>query len=287
MIQRSLSSRIRNAIRWRRQEFEAAATNVFSKIGNEARWIAKRRPSSHSLPGELVISLTSYAPRFGTLALTLKSLITQSVSFDRLVLWIGYSDEKLIPREVRYLEKYGLEIKLTDDIGPYTKIIPSLEAYPEAFILTVDDDIYYPANLVEQLVEGYLSVGAVICHRAHEIMLNESGEVQSYALWRHEVAEPLTSELILPTGVGGVLYPPGSLPPATLDKTIFMSVCPGADDIWLYWMGRRNGNRFHTLGHKKALVHWDGTQDVGLFHENLANGNDTKIRNMIAHFGMP
>ena len=51
----------------------------------------------HRLPSELIVSLTSYPPRFKTLHLTIKSLLDQTVRPDRIILWIGRGAMDLIP----------------------------------------------------------------------------------------------------------------------------------------------------------------------------------------------
>lgn len=49
----------------------------------------------------LFVSLTSYAPRFGTLALTLRSLLLQDLRPEAVLRWIGHGDMAQLPIEVR------------------------------------------------------------------------------------------------------------------------------------------------------------------------------------------
>src|SRR5579864_6248399 len=106
------------------------------------RWILRRSGTPHGLPGTLVVSLTSYPPRFPTVALTLRCLLTQSIKPDHVILWIAHADEARLPPEVLALRALGLEIRSTEDLRSFKKIVPALRDFPDAFIVTADDDVY-------------------------------------------------------------------------------------------------------------------------------------------------
>jgi hypothetical protein len=69
----------------------------------------------HGLTSELIVSLTSYPARFGTLHFALSCLLDQSVKADRTILWVAHKDEDH-PPAVRELEQRGLEIRACDDL---------------------------------------------------------------------------------------------------------------------------------------------------------------------------
>ena len=46
---------------------------------------------------------------------------------------------------------------------------------------------------------------------------------------------------IIQTGVGGVLYPPGSLKKEMIDEALFTRLAPTADDIWFWAAAVANG----------------------------------------------
>src|SRR6478736_6608940 len=100
-----------------------------------ANYLVSRRPrrgnKPHGLPGELVVSLTSYPIRFRTLHKTIRSLLGQDIRADRVILWLADGDEQYLPDDVRELQQLGLEIRNCADFRSYKKIIPALEAFPE------------------------------------------------------------------------------------------------------------------------------------------------------------
>ncbi|NCC53192.1 MAG: glycosyltransferase family 2 protein [Spartobacteria bacterium] len=239
------------------------------------------------MPGELIVSLTSYRPRFSTLSGTIKSLLTQNITPDRIILWVGEDDIGAVPDYIRRWERSGLEIRPCVDVGPYTKIIPALEAFPGAFIVTADDDVFYRADWLKTLIENWDGrMNQIVCHRAHEVSRDAEGLPRPYETWKFDIPGPLERADIFPTGVGGVLYPPGSLHNDVTNARLFLELSPKADDVWLYWMGRCQGAIYKKTPGKRLLVYAPGSQDVGLLNENLFNSeNDGKIRAMIEHYG--
>ena len=74
----------------------------------------------HYLPYDLIVSLTSYPPRFKDLHKTIKTLVNKSLKPDKVILWISYSDKALIPHKVKQIEKkvQFFNIMYCDDLGP-------------------------------------------------------------------------------------------------------------------------------------------------------------------------
>ena len=248
-----------------------------------------KRGVPHTLPGKLVVSLTSYPPRFPTLDLTLRRLLSQDVAPDELVLWIAHQDRASLPRRVEHLQEHGLTIGTCEDLRSYKKIVPALGAYPDAFIAICDDDTNYPTRWLRALVEGYRDPQEVVCHKARRFAVDLDGQVLRYENWPSLFEEEAAGRSVLPIGFGGVLYPPGSLPPETLDAERFMRLCPHGDDLWLFWLSRLAGctaRRTSTIN--KRFGGWPGTQSVALWRRNdLGGGCDRQIAAMIRAYGLP
>lgn len=235
---------------------------------------------AHRLPGELVVSVTSHPPRFGTLHLSLACLLDQSVSPDRIVLWIARSDARFLPESVTSLQNRGLQISLCDDIGPFKKLIPALEHNPEAYIVTADDDLYYPSRWLEALTQA--SDGeTIVCHIAHRPRPNPRGELAPYAEWQKNVQDRRArspSGDIMPTSGGGVLYPPGSLAPHVTDCNRFMTLCPTGDDLWYHWAAMMKGTPAKKVGGKMRAVPWPNSQGDNLWRVNRRGTNDEMLQ---------
>jgi len=233
----------------------------------------------------LFVSLTSYAPRFATLALTLKSLLLQELRPEAVLLWIGHADMAHLPDDVRELEPFGLRIIACDDHGPHTKYIHALQHFPDARIAICDDDTYYPPHWLGELLAGD-QPGEIACQRIHRVALDPLGQPLGYRWWAHDTDARDASILNFPTGVGGVLLRLDRFDPAVLDIGLARRLCPTTDDIWLYAMARLAGTTFRLTGGHEPLTVWRTSQFTALWRTNvLEHGNDAHMAAVFAHFG--
>ena len=243
----------------------------------------------HDLPGELIVSLTSHPARFPMLHLTLACLLDQTVKADRTILWIANRDVDKLPPAVRRLENRGLEIRLCDDLRSFKKLVPALGAFPDAFIATADDDLYYSADWLDQLVAGLAPDDGVIpCHRAHRIKRKPSGGLAPYAEWTakvHDERARTPSLDILATTGAGALFPPRSLDARAIERELFEHLCADSDDLWFYWCARMAGTKSRKVGGRSILITWPGTQQSSLWDSNEAGGNDRAIAALEERFG--
>lgn len=254
------------------------------------RWDDRVAGRPHGLPKPLIVSLTSYPPRFPTLSLTLKCLLTQSLAPDRVMLWVTRADFALLPQDVLDLCDHGLEIAFAPEWRSFKKLVPAIAADPDAFIVTVDDDVSYARDWLATLVARYRpGRREVIAARVHRIMLDTDGQPLPYARWRFDIKPGPASPRNLATGVGGILYPPGSLHADATNADLFMQLCPTHDDLWFYMMARRAGCRVVKAGPRQRFISWAGSQQTALQHANViaGGGNDVHFRRLIEHFGAP
>jgi hypothetical protein len=241
--------------------------------------------------GELIVSLTSHPPRYATLDGTILSLLVQSRKPDRIVLFVAEGHRRLLPDAVLRLADAGLEIVETADIGPFTKLIPALEAFPGSTIVTADDDIFYPRDWLEELEAGRVEhPGAIVCHRAHRVVAAADGGLEPYAAWGHDVQDEAArrpSVDLLPTGTGGILYPPGVLHRRVGERETFSRLCPTGDDLWFFWMARLNGSRAVKVGPRFTCRYAPDSQKAALWRENRDSRNDRMIADLVDAFGLP
>lgn len=96
-----------------------------------------------------VITLSSIPPRFPRLALTLETLLRQTVPAERIIVYLPKSYRRF-PEWDGVLPEVpkGVEIRQVDeDFGPATKLLPALREFaPEQEILFCDDDMDYPRD---------------------------------------------------------------------------------------------------------------------------------------------
>lgn len=203
---------------------------------------------------EMIVSLTSYPARIQYVSKTIQSIMIQRVKPNRIILWLGYdkfiNKEKDLPKKLLDLRKYGLEIKWCKDLRSYTKLIPALKEFPNAIIITVDDDIYYRESMIEQLIHSYkINPSFIWAHRVTKIELKD-GDYRAVPGGEDTWKKP--SFLHKLTGVGGVLYPPDVFFNGVLDEEIFENICATNDDIWFWLMAVLNKIKIAQVSRSKS-----------------------------------
>ena len=191
---------------------------------------------------EIIVSLTSYSARIYDVFLPIESIMQGSVKPNRIVLWLSKDEFKddMLPVVLNNQRKRGLEIRYCDDIRSYKKLIPSLKAFPNSAIITIDDDLIYDFDLVEKLVESYnRDKSSIHANRLNRISFDKNGHLLSYLDWDSSEMMPCSvDEFYFFTSGGGTLFPPNIFTQEVFNKDIFMKICPTGDDIWFNAMAR-------------------------------------------------
>lgn len=237
---------------------------------------------------EVIVSLTSYPPRFATLHKVINSILNQSIKPQAVCLWIAEKDMHKLPENVLRLCDSGLEIYETADLKSYKKIIPCYIQNPDSVIVTCDDDVIYPKDWL-RILYGYHKIypEVILCHRARYITFAANGSVNPYFLWPNLDRE-IESKLVFPVGVGGVLYPKGCFDENLSNINEIMRLCEHGDDIWLKAMSLLKSvpcRKIHF--YKKKFKHVKGSQKLSLKNENMEFRNDLQVERVFNLFAIP
>lgn len=241
--------------------------------------------NNYHINHEVVVSLTTHGKRIFDVAATIESIMQGSLKPNRIVLWLGEEMRGVqLPITLLNQQKRGLEISYCKDIRSYTKLIPALRKYPDAIIITIDDDALYHYDLVEKLInEHSLYPKHIIANRIHRIELDNNGRPKKYLNWKWNYSPIDDSPLNFLTGVGGVLYPPQSLDSEVFNETVFLNICKYADDIWFYAMALKARTKIkkcftHSEKGEDYIIN-DDVQDMALHVTNVGLGgkNDEQL----------
>ena len=221
---------------------------------------------------DIIVSLTSYPARINTVYQAIETIIKQTLKPDRIILWLADSQfpnrEKDLPKNLLSLLSEQFQIKWTRDIKSYKKLIPALEMFNDAVIITVDDDLLFDEYMVERLVKGYMKrPDCIQCHRITAIDYISIDNIKTTpdALKVY----PAPTYLHKLSGGAGCLYPPGSLHADVLKEELFLHLAPSSDDIWFWLMGVLNGYKVNVVeNNNPKLVYIPGTQETALYKIN-------------------
>ena len=129
-----------------------------------------------NISSDIVISLTTLSERINRITPTLYSLLDQSVLPKKIIVWIPkYSIREKKEVLLEDLPDIPMvEYRMIDrDLGPITKLIPSLIEYgqnPNQRIICLDDDIIYSRHLIESYeAESRKNPGAALAIIGYDV----------------------------------------------------------------------------------------------------------------------
>lgn len=229
----------------------------------------------------LVVSLTTYGKRINTVHRVIESLLNQTHQPDHIVLWLDQDEftEDNIPNSLKSLLSNKFSIRVCANYRSFTKLVPTLMAELGEQVITVDDDIIYPSDMVASLSDlAKKHTNSVICGRARVIRKKADGTFVPYPSWKVTQAPGvlIAPKCFLPLGYTGVLYPAQRLDKEIINADAFQTLAPSADDIWFKCMSVLSGLGSvvmpEALTAKQTTI--PGTQDIALSNTvNLNNVN--------------
>lgn len=247
---------------------------------------------SHDLPKgkRLIASLTSFPGRINEVWISIETILHQSVKPDKVILWLAKDQfpDKVLPKSLVNLFDRGLEVRWCDeDLRSHKKYYYALQEFPNDVIILFDDDLYYPKQLIENVLTIYKSNPGCICAtRVHKMIFDDKG-LRPYRDWNHNYnPKDNNSKSLFFTSGAGTLIPPGVMPKSTFAKDMFKDICFLADDVWLNMNAIKAGVKIVSNGkYNKDEITIGRSQNEKLVSQNvLFGGNDTQIKAVIEYF---
>ncbi len=226
----------------------------------------------------VIVSLTSIPSRLGTLHLVIRNLMAQRVLPQKIILWLETNLQDQVPSSLSKLIGGRFEIRFSDECrSSHSKLVHTLEAYPDQPIVTCDDDFLYRKDWLSLLYSEHLkNPGCIIAHHTLHINHDASGNPLPFRKWTYPQDGGLNPEAVYPLGAWGVLYPPHSLSEIVTDRDAFMKLAPKADDHWFKAMSLLKGTlSVQTTQRPKEPVPVLNTQQVALKKQNLGEDKNT------------
>ena len=108
-----------------------------------------------------------------------------------------------------------------------------------------------------------------------------------YETWHRE---PIKNDIkkVMLIGVGGIFYPPNSLNKEVFNEKVFINKCKTTDDMWFYFMSRKNNFKIKAISTKFRAHIWNECKKNNLSQINVfKKGNDISINNLVKYYGKP
>lgn len=238
---------------------------------------------------KIIVSLTTYGKRLFEVYLTIESIFQQTVKPNRIILWLE-NDLKSVKLPVTLLlqQKRGLEIRYCSNIRSYKKLVPTLSLCPDATVITIDDDVIYKYDMIENLInDHYRYPNVILANRVRRMKLTNNLNFTPYNEWEY-ISDEKISPMNVQIGVGGVLYPPYCLSPIVNNEELFLQICPSTDDLWFKAMSLINDVHVkRAVTHEPVFLSNENVQDIALAISNQGGGeNDRAIRKLNDSFNI-
>ena len=245
----------------------------------------------------LIVSLTSFPQRIAEVKYTVYSLLDQTVLPEKIILWLAESQfpnkEQELPDDLLFFKKFGLVISWCEDLKSYKKLIPALKKFPDYYIVTADDDIYYKRKWLEKLWFEHLKYpDKLVCHFAHKIFF-KNGNILPYAQWKKCIRNKKADFKTFGCSGGGVVFHKKYLFKDIDRKDLFLNLAPYADDIWFYFMVILNDTKILVVRRPHKLKYINPYREYGLNKEYRLSSvnidesyNDQQFINILSHYNI-
>lgn len=266
---------------------EAGKDTIVKMVSRESEYRLNTLQRSDSI----IVSLTSFPARFEHLHLVIRSILLQTMKPDEIIIYLDENiDLQKLPQSLLSLKQYGLQIvKRPGDLKPHKKYYYAIKEHPNSLIITVDDDLLYPEDTIEELYHTHLCFpNCVVASRAHKVLFNQDGTLKKYSQWEWTYQVPYHPSMrLLATGCGGVLYPPQCMPDMLLDIALIYKLSKNNDDLWLKTMQILSGTKVVLCDQRIRLNRMliPGSQDNSLNSSNVhQNKNDIYMNTIMQYF---
>lgn len=226
-------------------------------------------------------SMTTYPARFKSALTAIRSISNQTKKPHALIINISEEDWKAAQldfiRQAKFAFKGWVIVEPCVNLKPANKIIPTAQKHGDSVIVTFDDDVIYPSDRVEKLLEKHREYpDNPIAFRTRKVTFDKESPMP-YGSWHisHNIEGP--SKLNFPTSVSGSLYPANFFPQSFFDVENYVKLSHDNDDIWTYFHVLLKGSAFVKGGTEIVPPGVPGSQESALWKSNVSKGGNDAI----------
>lgn len=237
---------------------------------------------------DVIVSLTSYPARIDNVWQVVECMFRQTYLPKKIILWLSkeqFDSIEVLPKTLKDRIGERFEIRLVDgDIRSHKKYYYVSKEYPNNLIFLIDDDLYYPSDILERTYKKYQDdLNCIVGNYGYEITFDNLGNHRTYSEWNPISGSYSGLNSFIGSG-GGTLFRPSSMHKDFLDIEKARSLTPLADDIWINAMADINNVRKYIIASGLVLdIH--SFNDAPLHKLNVAQGgNDSQLHAIESYY---
>jgi len=249
--------------------------------------------SSNSRP-RIIVSLTSFPIRTKKVWLVIETLLMQKTKPDKILLWLykgEFPDRTSLPKKLLNLEKRGLEIRFcNENLMPHKKYFYTMTEYPGSDVITVDDDVLYPDNLISNLLKYHNNFPEEIITTIGRKIKIIDNKIFPYKDWELISSGSKPSYQVIPIGAGGVYYPWGALHNDCFDIEKIKTYALNNSDLWLKIMSIKAETKIVCItgSYRKLFIPVIYRNNKTLMESNIGKGQNDKVcKKLIELYNIP
>lgn len=250
--------------------------------------ILRKKRQDIKTDNRIIVSFTSFPARIDNVWQVVENMRHQSVQPWKIILWLSaeqFPNMDSVPKSLSERVGEDFEIRIMpEDIRSHKKHYYVFQEYPDHLIILIDDDIYYPSTMIEDLLMAHAKhPNAIICRYGFVMQFDETGKVKPYWQWTFWTGSYYDHSFFFGSG-GGTLVQPRLLYSDVSNKNLFLSLTPLADDIWLNAMAYLTHTPIVKIK-SGIILNIDNKNNESLYTTNLyGNKNDEQLHNIIVYY---
>lgn len=252
------------------------------------RFLASTRHIEVRDKSSIIVSFTSFPARIENVWQVVECMLRQTLKPSKILLWLSkeqFPTSDSIPQSLHNLKSDIFEIRMVDgDVRSHKKYLYTLQEYPDVLLFLIDDDIYYPTDILERSMSEFeKGKSTVVCNYGYFMKYQENGKLAPYRSWSRAIKYSESESVFFGSG-GGTLICTSKLTGLATDIELALRLTPIADDIWLNAMVRLSGMKVAILNNGNILP-IQIKEDIKLASENMWDDkNDKQLSDITTYF---
>jgi hypothetical protein len=229
---------------------------------------------------KIIISMTSGPLRLRNIPVVLNLLDLSCIDEIHINLPKLYRNEKEYKKEdIEFVKGVDSRIKIfriDEDIGPMTKIIPTLQRIkdPKTIIISIDDDIGYPFNLISSLIARSIKKPNEICTGAGFVFGDYTGSDFNRNLWPRKKAPTCKGYVDIVEGWGSIAYKKSIISNSMINEMLRLNKisknCKLSDDFTISYVLASHGIKCYEIpGIRDKLYPFGYGEDADALHKDV------------------
>ena len=250
--------------------------------------ILSRKVQDVKTDKRIIVSFTSFPARIDNVWQVVENMRHQSVQPWKIILWLSaeqFPNNDSVPKSLSERVGEDFEIRIVPgDIRSHKKHFYVFQEFPDHLVILIDDDIYYPSTMIEELLMAHARhPGAIICRYGFIMQFDRTDMPLPYRKWTFWTGSYSGHSFFFGSG-GGTLVLPRLMYSEVSNQKLFLSLTPLADDIWLNAMAYLAQTPIVKIK-SGIILTIDNKNNESLYTTNLfGNKNDEQLNNVIAYY---